>query len=511
MKAILAACCAITSTLSVTTPAASQTNALIGEEIANFTRETDTFNLENNAGLLAGLQLGVERGTIRLYSLSVTFGNGRVRTVEPDRLLRPGAPPFKLSFSDKGRRIASVAATYRTLRRESKKRAIVSLRGITQTSNTYRPSQYSNAVTIDLREGRAAIRPSQESQPLRFLQIEVGRRDVFIRHITVTFANGDVKRFDLNRWVDEGKRTPRLRFDAPARRVRQVAIATRPSQSRDIARFTLHTQRLERPDRDTDRFASNDRRAPLGDGSRFGTVLPLDRGGAPRNHILLGTVQVVLGKPSIELSVNRGLGPITSLALRAGRRTVGIGKITAVNSNGKTDEIQVLRQLARNSVSPKISLQRSGKLRSIRIKATALTTQTSSLRVYAMLDQDNRQRALEIRRAKGEWIELGFARPPRFRTKTDVIAVGRSKGRLEAFRLVVEKHDVRFQGLRVVYGNGSEQEFPFYSKVNDGVTTNRFVLAREGRGRYVQKIIVRYNTTTNFKGRALVKFQGYRR
>ena len=92
MKAILAACCAITSTLSVTTPAASQTNALIGEEIANFTRETDTFNLENNAGLLAGLQLGVERGTIRLYSLSVTFGNGRVRTVEPDRLLRPGAP-----------------------------------------------------------------------------------------------------------------------------------------------------------------------------------------------------------------------------------------------------------------------------------------------------------------------------------------------------------------------------------------------------------------------------------
>ena len=511
MRAILAACCAITTTLSVINPAASQTNAVIGEEIANFSRETDTFNLENNDRLLAALQLGVERGTIRLYSLSVTFGNGRVRTVEPDRLLRPGAPPFRLNFSDSGRRIASVAATYRTVRRESNKRAIVSLLGITPPRSASSPGQYSNAVTIDLREGRAILRPSQASQPLRSLQIEVGRRDVFIRHITVTFANGDVKRFDLNRWVDEGQKTPRLTFNAPARRVRQVAITTRPSQSRDIARFILHTQRLERPDRDNDRFASSDQRAPLGNGSRFGAALPLDRGGAPRNHILLGTVQVVLGKPSLELSVNRGLGPITSLALRAGRRTIGIGKITAVYSNGRTDEIQVLRQLARNSVSPKISLRRSGKLRSIRIKATALTTQASSLRVYAMLDQDDRQRAPDTRRAKGEWIELGFARPPRFRTKTDVIAVGRSKGRLEAFRLVVEKHDVRFQGLRVVYGNGSEQEFPFYSKVNDGVTTNRFVLAREGRGRYVQKIIVRYNTTTNFKGRALVKFQGYRR
>ncbi|MEM8658229.1 MAG: hypothetical protein AAGF22_09035, partial [Pseudomonadota bacterium] len=159
---------------------------------------------------------------------------------------------------------------------------------------------------------------------------------------------------------------------------------------------------------------------------------------------MLGTLNIVLGKPSLELAVNRGIGPIASLALRAGRSDVGIGAITAVYANGERDGVQVLRQLRSNKISPKILLKRTGKLRSIRIKATALTTQSSRLRVYAMLDQDAEQRPRRATPAPGKWINLAITRPPRFSPKTDVITVGRGKGRLESFRLRVEKHDVRF-------------------------------------------------------------------
>ncbi|MEM7747453.1 MAG: hypothetical protein AAF346_04315 [Pseudomonadota bacterium] len=512
MRAILAACGALIAFALMPGSAFGQTITLLGEEIANFKRDTDTFEIEINRDAYQGISIGVERGTIRLNSLTVTFRNGQSRDVEPDRVLKPGGPDYTLRFGSRQRRIAKIEATYRTLRRLSKKRAIVSVSGIIPiSSRDGDDGEYRKSVTADLRDGRATIDVPRYSYPMRSLQIGVALRDVFVRSITVTFANGDVKRYNLNRWIDEGKRTPRLTFDRGARRVSQVVIATRPSQSRDIARFTLNAAFEDDASRRDERRPPNERKDAREDGNRFGPAPELDRGGAPRNHILLGTLDVVLGKPSLELTVNRGLGPITSLALRAGRRDVGIGTISAVYANGETDRIQVLRQLNGNSVSPKIALRRSGKLRSIRIKATALTTRPAKIRVYAMLDQESRQRSRRPAASNGEWIDLAFTRPPRFKSKTETVEVGRSKGRLEAFRIRVEKHDVRFKGIRVIFGNGSEQEFPFYDKVNDGVTTSKFVLARDGYGRFVQRIIVRYNTTANFKGSALVAFQGFRR
>ena len=403
-------------------------------------------------------------------------------------------------------------ATYRTVRRLSNKRAIVALKGIVAIPpRNNRPTgdrHERRAVTTDLRNGRALIDFGNRPERLTSVQVEVGLRDVFVRHVTVTFGNGDLKRFDVGQWVDEGRRTPRLTFQDGPRRVREVAIVTRPSRSADIARFVLHTTRLNDSYRSDDR---RDRDNANNSDDRFGPVPALDRGGAPRNHILLGTLDVVLGKPSLELNVNRSIGPIVSLALRAGGRDVGVGTIVTTYANGDTDRIQVLRQLRRNNVSPRIRLKRTGKIRRIRVKATALTTQNTRLRVYAMLAQPDRQRDRDVRPAAGQWINLAYTRPPRFKSKTDVITVGRTKGRLEAFRIRVEKHDVRFKGIRVVFGNGSEQEFPFYDKVNDGVTTSRFVLAPSGRGRFVQRIIMRYNTTANFKGTALVVLEGFKR
>ena len=512
MRAIWGTCCLLMATAVSVSPASSQTSTLLGEEVASFERETDSFEIARDRRRYDSIQLIVERGTVRLYSLSVTFRDGQTRNVEPDRILKPANLPFTLRFRNKARRIAKVEATYRTLRQRSSKRAIVSLKGvISKPPRNVDPDGSSRAVTADLRDGRATIGLANGARRLSSVQVEVGLRNVFVRHITVAFGNGDLKRFDLNRWIDEGRRSPRLTFKGGPRRVRQVTIGTRPSQSRDIARFVLHTTRSDDASPSNERSVRTDRAKDIDSENRFGPVPPLDRGGAPRNHILLGTLNVVLGKPSLELAVNRNIGPIVSLALRAGDRDVGVGAISAVFAKGGSDRIQVLRQLGRNNVSPRIKLKRSGKLRSIKIKASALTTQPTRLLVYAMLDQSFGQRDRGARTDPGQWVNLAFTRPPRFNPKTEVINVGRSKGRLEAFRLRVEKHDVRFKGIQIVFGNGSEQEFPFYDKVNDGVTTSRFVLSRKGRGRYVQKIIVRYNTTANFKGRALVAFEGFKR
>ncbi|MGI9409933.1 MAG: hypothetical protein ACR2OV_07655, partial [Hyphomicrobiaceae bacterium] len=102
---------------------------LLGEEIANYARETDRFTIGERRGPFSELKLRVERGSVRVFGVVVVFGNGKKREFGKDRVVEPGKVGYTIDLPGQARRVKHVDITYRTLRRSSKRRAIVSLLG----------------------------------------------------------------------------------------------------------------------------------------------------------------------------------------------------------------------------------------------------------------------------------------------------------------------------------------------------------------------------------------------
>ena len=467
---------------------------LLGEEIANYARETDRFTIGERRGPFTELKLRVERGSVRVFGVVVVFGNGRKREFGKDRVVEPGKAGYTIDLPGQARRVKHVDITYRTLRRSSKRRAIVSLLG---QSAVIRDPDYERVASInaDLRNDSFVIDLPARGSRFEAIKIGAQHRDVFLRRIVIAHRNGDLQTVRINDWLDEGRTTPPIEIAKPRRSVRSVTIVTRSGRSRDVVKFDLFAKRTSGSDPDDGRFGPRPR---------------VDRGGEPIGYERLGRVRVRPAGAGGRVEIGRGAGRLTTLALRAGGKDVYIRTIRITYGNGQRDRITVERSLREGRISPAILLDGARFVRFVEFDAQSRPGPgRARLRVYGSLDDRGRRPGYKPDR-KPQWVSLGVRRPRRFRSERHVIEVGRDAGRLKAIRLSIEKHDVRFKGMRVIYGNGSEQVIPFYAKIDDGVTTNPFSLESKGRGRFVQRIVVNYNTTANFKGSALVQFWGLR-
>ena len=467
---------------------------LLGEEIANYARETDRFTIGERRGPFTELKLRVERGSVRVFGIVVVFGNGQKREFGKDRVVEPGKAGLTIDLPGRSRRVKHVDVTYRTLRRSSNRRAIVSLLG---QSAIVRDPDYERVASInaDLRNDSFVIDlPARGS---RFEAIKIGalHRDIFVRRIVIAHRNGDLQTVRINNWLDEGRRTPPIEIAKPRRSVRSVTIVTRSGRTRDVVKLDLFAKRT--PGRDAD-----DR--------RFGPRPKVNRKGEPIGFERFGDVLVRPDGTGGRVGIGRDAGRLNTLALTASGKDVYIRAIRITYGNGKRDEITVERSLREGRVSPVVFLDGARFVRFVEFDAQSRPGPGRALlRVFARLEDRGRRPDYKPDR-NPQWVSLGSRRPRRFRSERHVIEVGRDAGRLKAIRLSIERHDVRFKGMRVIFGNGSEQVIPFYGKVDDGVTTTPFSLESNGRGRFVDRIVVNYNTTANFKGSALVQFWGLR-
>lgn len=468
--------------------AQSSDYTLLGEEIAKFERETDRFAVGRDRGRFSSLKLQVERAAIQLFDVVVVFANGQKRSLGRERRINAGRTGYVLNLPGDGRRIAAVDVTYRTLRRSSGRRAIVALLG---QKIFRRDPDFERLASVngDLRDGRVVINIKRGSGRFDAIKLGIGRRDVFVRRIVIGYRNGDVQTLRINDWIDEGRISNVIELTGPGRRIRDITIVTRPSASRDIARFDIYAKRGR----------------GAGDTGRFGPQPRVDRSGQPIGYDRVDGTRIPFSGDSRRINVGRSFGRVRSLALRADRNEVYIRRIVVEYGNGQRDQIVVERTLRAGFVSPAILLDGARFVRHVELEAQSRPgRKRARLALYAA----TRDPGYKPRSSKPEWVSLGIRRPRRFSAETHSIPVGRSHGRLTAFRMSVEKHDVRFRGIRVIFGNGSEQVIPFYAKVNDGVTTNPFSLEGGGRGRFVERIVVKYNTSPNFKGTGLVQFWG---
>lgn len=109
---------------------------------------------------------------------------------------------------------------------------------------------------------------------------------------------------------------------------------------------------------------------------------------------------------------------------------------------------------------------------------------------------------------KEEWVSLGVQKANMLGADNDTFTVGREAGLFRAIRAHVEKQDVRFLGMTIVYANGEREDVPLSGVIRAGETSQPFDL--KGRERAIESITFKYRAKLSLKGSGRVELQGLR-
>jgi hypothetical protein len=133
--------------------------------------------------------------------------------------------------------------------------------------------------------------------------------------------------------------------------------------------------------------------------------------------------------------------------------------------------------------------------------ALALAGALSAAAVAQRWDKDGGDR--------GDWILLG-EKSVKFKIDNDVIVVNHSEDwyKTRGFRrlhLVAENNDIHLMSLRLVYMNGSDENFPVDLTIHEGQDQP---IDLHGERKYLQRIEFVYRSRPSFEGRAVMKVYG---
>ena len=103
------------------------------------------------------------------------------------------------------------------------------------------------------------------------------------------------------------------------------------------------------------------------------------------------------------------------------------------------------------------------------------------------------------------WTKLGSKRASKVLDHDEILVTGRS-GTFNAIKLSVEKVDVTFRRVVVVFKNGSREEMQIKNRISAGGETR--ALNIKGKNRVIKKVIFYYSTQVSEKKQARVILYG---
>lgn len=465
----------------------------LGEEIAKFDRETDTFTVGRDKGRFTSLIFTAERADVRVIEVKVDFADGQSDTIPVGRIAKADEGRVVVDLPGRGRRLNTVAATYLTVAGTAK-RAIVTLSG---RKFVPPPLKFETIASgrFSLQDREISIPVGRRSGAFDAIRVAVTRREVFVRNVITVFGNGREKSFPINDWVAAGEATPPLLFGGRARFVDRVILQIRPRRGHRRAGIEILAHRP---------------RPAGGLRARLGELPPVDRLGEPRGFDRVTRIRLGDRTGPSRIRIGRKVGLVRGLVIRAIRNGARIRTITITYGNGQSDEVGIDARMHEDEVSRVIDFGRPRFVREIEIVGRSRRRgPTASLELYADLAGDRRPRDVDrsISRQKDyqpKWALLASRTPPMFQPRTEVIRVGREAGTLRALRLKVKKHDVRIISLQVLFANGKTQDIPISGTIADGKTTREVELT----GGFVQDIKIRFQSSLNLKGEGLVEIWG---
>ncbi len=104
-----------------------------------------------------------------------------------------------------------------------------------------------------------------------------------------------------------------------------------------------------------------------------------------------------------------------------------------------------------------------------------------------------------------EWERLGERRVG-FISDHDTIGVGRRDGKFKRLKLRIRDNDIELDSLKIVFGNGEVEDFPFHQRIRAGGESPTIDLRTPWRdGRFIKEVLLHYHSRPDFRGEAVAE------
>ena len=434
------------------------------------------FPIGQRKGLFRSLRIRNRDHAVLIRNIRIVFGNGATQVVRLGRRLGGGEQTGIIDLDGNVRLIDRIIVRTQSQRRPRTTRLeIIGRIGRRPLRPIPRGWKSLAIKNVDLRDNRFRVDVGRDRGPIRRINLRSRDNPVFIRRITIVFGNGDRQRVRIGRNMEPGEEVGIIDLDGNQRFIHHVIVQAR---GQDRRRFT----RLEM----------------IGE---TGRIAPRHRLPPPRGWRVVGTNNVDLRNNRLVIPVGRDQGAMRAINLRNWDNAIATRRVTIVFGNGSSQTLRTRARIPAGGQTGVIEL--AGGYRFVR--QVIVTAEGINRRRMTRLEVIGQMRARSPARPqgghRGEWISMGRHRADMFKPTVSTYEIGRDKGRFHMIRLRVLKHDVKIKSVRVVFGNGQEQDIPIRGRIHDGAYSNEIALNNHrGRGRFVQAVVVRHKSRINFKG-----------
>lgn len=505
-------------------PVAGGRPEVIDTQTVDNTLDTIAFRVGPRDGRLAKIAIRAVDGPLTFRNVQVTFGNGEQQNFDAIQRIEAGQESTIMDLAGDARIVTQVTVQKRPSWRAGSTR--VELLG---TRRPAPPPPLAGAPgfdiidrqVVDQRSDRVLFRVPRGEGPFTKIRFHAVDDAITFRHIQLVFANGEVQDIDVFERLEPGEVSPDILVTNGERRnIDQVIVTKRPSWRTGVSKLELLG--FEPPRRPPPRTAGPPSHGypkgwvligsqPLPRGAAGGAVVPVTPG---RDTSTWGNLRAPPPPPappgqrliSVQVPIGRELGVFSRIGLRLVGTPIALKGVTIIYGNGDRERLAIDAPMTDNSRTQPFELRGDRFIKTVTVDYQAPGGGRSYIEVYGdyadtWLGPNGRRREFN----KG-WVMLGAQRALMFSNDVDAFSVGERFGRFKNIRVNVRDHEVRFYGLRIIYGNGEVEDVPFYGELSGGQSSP--VLNLKGTTRFIDRIELKYRTKLNFLGEGVVEIWG---
>ena len=506
-------------------PTASHGFVVVSSQQLERSSDRIVFPVGTNKGRLSEIIIRAVDEPILFRNVEVVYGNDERETIEVIQRLEPGEESRPIDLKGESRFVKEVIVYKRPSWRPGLGRAELLASSTGAPTPPPAPSaggfEVIGSTAVDRTSDRVVIRVPRGEGPFSKIKFKALDDGILFRNIQIVFSNGQTQNIDAVEHLAAGEESPPIDVEGTDRYIEQVIVTKRPSWRQGSSGLQLLG--LERP-----RVAQPPPRpsgppprpaGPPSHGFPPGWVLiGAQRFTAPQDFMYEAepipgnrygaTRPVRVNKPQgISIPVGREVGQFDRIGLRVVGGDIQLKEVVVVYSNGQQDRLPVSSLLPDRGHTQPLPLNGDRFISEIQVGYEAPVGTQLVLEAYGNYNDNWISDRGHHREYNKGWTLLGAQRAQMFSNDLDAFQVGVRFGRFQALRFGVRQHDVRFYGLRVIYGNGDVEEVPFSGELRDGESTPPLNL-NNGRGRFIERLELKYRTKLNFHGDGIVEVWG---
>ena len=436
--------------------------------------------LDREDGRIGQLKLRSVDGRLFVRSIDLTLGNGARQSADINQRLEEGQETGVIDLQGFYRQVREITINTRERRRGGGARLAILAKEAPPLTDIPRNWMQFGSASVGLAVDRDIIRVGRAEGRFKTIALRVTKNDILLREVKVVYENGQADSQQMWLYLPANSRTMPipLKGDRFIREI-QMVYQSRPDRRGQQAQVDVFGEYSDSWMRDN------------------AAVYEL-----PRDWVSFGKLGVDFGRDRDVIRVGESAGRFNKLALVARDNDVYISGITIVYGNGAADKREIHRYLVSNSRTPAIELDGKRYIKEIQLDYQSRFNWRGRRGTVEVLGEQVREERRFGRSIRGDresrgWDLLGTQRAAMLAKDSDVFRVGERAGRFTSLRVGVRGGDVRFYGLRIVYGNGTSEYVSLSGELRDGDVSQPFDL--QGRERFIDYIELRYRGRLGLK------------